>query len=155
MSDSYILNCIVSGTDNVPTFANTLGGASTRNYAAGINYGNTPLGERFPFYYAAWTPTIGFNYWESGSLLSNGTGSAYLIGITGSNSSNMLLSSSYNSWDFVNVWKINPLLQNGYPYLSGQNLIAPTITVISPNGGETYLYSQMIPISWSFSSGSN
>ncbi|MEO8065912.1 MAG: GLUG motif-containing protein [Candidatus Doudnabacteria bacterium] len=36
------------------------------------------------------------------------------------------------AWDFADIWSINPGLNNGYPYLTWQNLIAPPITPTTP-----------------------
>ncbi|MBN2857260.1 MAG: T9SS type A sorting domain-containing protein [Candidatus Delongbacteria bacterium] len=60
------------------------------------------------------------SYWDietSGQETSDGG-----EGRTTSEMTNPDLDQTYVSWDFTDVWKIDPLLNGGYPYLSWQNL---------------------------------
>jgi hypothetical protein len=53
-------------------------------------------------------------------------------------------------WDFVKIWNIDPLVNDGYPYLRWLN--TPSINVVSPNGGEVWNAGSTHPILWTSSS---
>jgi hypothetical protein len=57
---------------------------------------------------------------------------------------------TFAGWDFVKIWAIDPLVNDGYPYLRWLNL--PSINVVSPNGGEVWYTGSTHTILWTSTS---
>lgn len=155
-SDSYIFNTILSSSDDGNGFIAGLADYnSAGSYLKNIYVSAEYYSENFPSqsFYVMHTPSEMENvYYESRSYMINDPQVSASAGLT---SVQMLDSSSYIGFDFQNVWSINPSIQSGYPYLSWETpaTILPSLTILYPNGGELLFYNEMIPISWSFTSG--
>jgi len=155
ISNCYILNLFLTSSNRIVGFsAETFASAKISNIYSSIKVGNTDPDNVYPFcsdYYHL--PTFSKCYYESGSYDFDGNDQSYFAGLTGSLSSSMKNQSNYLDWDFNNIWTISPSVNDGYPYFLKDIIIAtnPTFTILTPNGGETYIYNQLIPISWSFS----
>ena len=130
--DCYVLNSVISGSGDVPGFLYSSHVSSQRNYVAGINYGNTAIGDKYPFQSQTTPVPAGFCYWESGSNIFTNTAS--LSGIS-SASVDQIKSIRFlkadGGFDFDNVWARNDQFQNGYPFFYWEE---PTITSASISG---------------------
>jgi hypothetical protein len=45
-------------------------------------------------------------------------GLATLTGTSGLTDNNLKTQSSFNTWNFASIWRIDPTKNNGYPYLA-------------------------------------
>jgi len=72
--------------------------------------------------------TLG-SYWTSGTKYCRESTS----GATPLTTSQMKVSSNFANWDFVNVWGIDPAINNGYPYLR----ITPGVDSVAPSTPNT------------------
>lgn len=125
----------VSGGDRVGGLAGcTIGGAIFRSYATGAPTRNIQPGGSLPNYQGGVGGVVGLT---SGSLPpglggTNATGScencfwdtqtsgiATSPGGSGRNTTQMKTQSTFTNWDFVNVWKIDSEINNGYPFFIG------------------------------------
>jgi hypothetical protein len=68
---------------------------------------------------------------------------------TGKTTAEMKTQSTFTDkgWDFVSIWNIDPLINDGYPFLRWST---PTITMVSPNGGENWTLGTTHQITWSY-----
>ena len=120
---SDIANCYskarVTGSSNiVGGLTNTTSSAvSIANcYSCGTVSGVLLVGA---FAGAANNCTISHSHWNSDTL-STGLGvstNSSLTDVTGLNTVQMKVQSNYSTWDFTNIWTIDPTLNDGYPDL--------------------------------------
>jgi len=57
------------------------------------------------------------NYWDVELSGQDSTNANYTDNATGYSSAEMKIASNFSNWDFTNVWKIDPAVNDGYPYL--------------------------------------
>ncbi|HRZ42582.1 MAG TPA: GLUG motif-containing protein [Bacteroidales bacterium] len=111
-----ILNCFARGSVNGKRYAGGLVGRLEWNalvedcYSTGlVNSSNTPRGGLIGSIAAS---TVLDSYWDrqtSGLTTSNGG--------TGRNTNQMLTQSTYSGWDFTQIWHMDSIYNDGYPYL--------------------------------------
>ncbi|QST02511.1 WxL domain-containing protein (plasmid) [Pontibacillus sp. ALD_SL1] len=92
------------------------------SYATGIVSGSSEIGGAVGFEHAS-TLDDCHCYWDteaSGTTLSD-------MG-TGKTTSEMKQESTYTGWDFTNTWAIDPLINDGYPYLQS---VPPSPTIVT------------------------
>lgn len=97
------------------------GGNITNCYATGLvdvpnSFRGGLIGRRI-------TGTVSNSYWDTIT-----TGLSTSDGGTGKNTTQMNTQSTFNTWDFTNVWGINGSINSGYPYLLNNvpPVLAPT-----------------------------
>ncbi len=107
-----------------------------RCYSNGYVYGNTDTGG-FSGSQINYNVNIFSSYWDTEtSHQSTSTGG------TGKTTAEMQTQSTYSEWDFAgesyygdeDIWSINPLLNGGYPYLTGQFPQTPQNVTTAVNG---------------------
>ena len=89
----------------------------TNSYAALINTSGREFGGLFSQLNS--NVVLNNTYWDS--ELSGEVNASYnssSMNSYGKNTSQMKTQSTFQNWDFLNIWAINPLINNGYPYLS-------------------------------------
>jgi hypothetical protein len=152
VNDCYILNTTVTSSNNdvCALFADIYATAS--NVYTYVNFLNTPSSLIHPLYIYDNNYFVNCHY-QSGSYTFDYPQTNN--GVTGSTITQLQNSESFAGWDFVNIWKQNNMVNDGYPYFRYQEVtpLTPTFTIIYPNGGELFYYNQIVPISWTFSSG--
>jgi len=155
MNDSYVFNCIISGSGSSGTTMNVTGftsyaGSSTNVYVSS-EFSSSDYSKMY--YIAPSDVGIVTSYFESQSNFITTQSTATVL-----SAAEMVLSESFVGFDFSGVWLSAPISQSGYPYLSWETVdYTPTgdtssLTLTSPVGGETYNANlgDIIPVSWSY-----
>ena len=164
INDSYVYNVQFSASSNFHNHANgfvsdlDVSSDYVRNvYIGKPDFGNTPVSNIYVVSEYESNVGVTSSYADTGSIIYTNEFTA--SGFSGSTTEQMKNQPTYVGWDFTNVWRMDPTIQNGYPYLAWENLstelISPSFTILYPNGGEIFSYSEMIPISCNFTSGSS
>lgn len=110
----------VIGTDKVGGFIGDSSDESiTYSYSTGLVTG---AGEAGGFVAdAEFSDLFTATYWDiNTSGKSDGCSTGTCTGIFGKNTSQMKSNGTYDGWDFRNIWGINNVDNNGYPFLLGQ-----------------------------------
>ncbi|MCH8495864.1 MAG: T9SS type A sorting domain-containing protein [Balneolales bacterium] len=97
------------------------GATVTNSYARGVVNGTGQVGGLIGFRDPDQPPvvsTIENSYWKSDNAGAEaGVGSGKPDGVTGLTEAQLKTEASFSSWNFTDIWGINPDFNNGYPYL--------------------------------------
>nr|WP_315027482.1 T9SS type A sorting domain-containing protein [uncultured Chryseobacterium sp.] len=116
ISNSYSRSNMPDGGDGLVGFFAQSGSSITNSYATGQLGGNTAnggligLGRGTTYSKAYW------DYETTGSQVADASNWTSTDGARTTQA--MKTQSTFVNWDFVNVWSINPLINDGYPYLN-------------------------------------
>ncbi len=152
VSNSYSLVNVTTGGYGGSFVGLLQGGSSLTNvYSGGTvtsDFGKGMIGANSNTYFDPLLPgsvtsanvfTNDFYDSTTGSVGSSGKG-------TPKSTDQMLTQGTYTSWDFISTWKIDPLLNSGYPYLSGVQDTVPASPIASPAAG-TFTSTQSVTLS--------
>ena len=118
-----VKNCYAAGPTIVPS--GVLGASISSGAVVGVRAGYS---------------SVSASYWDTETTnLKNSGGSDALT--YGKSNADMKKESTFSGWDFSTVWRINPLVNYGYPYFAWQTVTpeTPKHIVISANRCSTYV----------------
>ena len=152
MSNSYSTVNLTTGGYGGSLIGFLAGGSTLTNvYSAGTvtsDFGKGMIGVSSNTYFEPLLPgnvtsvsVFSDNFYDStkGSVGTSGKGTA-------ETTTQMQTQGTFTNWDFSTIWGINPILNLGYPYLSGVLDAAPLTPVASPNAG-TFSTNQSVTLS--------
>lgn len=130
----FIDNCYsrgnVTGGEDIGGFAGAAGGFGNPTqlenvYSTGSVNGSFGLGGIIGWV-SAFTATHCFWDLNASAIADASFYASTIAGITGLNTINMKLQSSFTSWDFSTIWDINSCINEGYPFLRDATSEDPT-----------------------------
>ena len=123
----YITNCYatgnVVGNSDVGGLVGMNSGVITNSYSTGSVVGIEDIGGLAGYNYGS----VIYSYWDTET-----SGQPASAGGTGMTTAEMKQQSTYETWDFVNIWAINLNKNKGYPYFLWQ--IIETAQPVCGNG---------------------
>lgn len=75
---------------------------------------------------------------------------AITLPVNQKNRTQIKTTNTFTGWDFINTWDIDPMINDGFPYLQwSRNLLTGRVTtIIDPNGGEVFQWPDTTTIIW-------
>ena len=136
VSNSYSTGT-VSGSDYVGGLVGSNRGIVSNSYSTGTISGNSMVGGLVGMNFSN---TVSNSYWDTETSGKDiGIGGGIIIGVTGKTTENMKLQTTYEGWDFTNIWEIvnesNFNINNGYPIfkwqLQGKTLLKEAVVEVA------------------------